>query len=247
MYHPDQDHRAVFKSAVQHYLDLRDQQRSLKTKIKAKYHRAGVLRTEGRRVYSEQHRAHYLAQLPDASRRTMVSHLYALLDVTLAAQEEALGDMVRLGRRYPEIREFMKMPGVGPISAHVFSAFIQTPHRFATHQKLWRYCKLGIVDRSSSGKPLAYKRLDRAGNGELKAVSYRIYLSALRTSTPNEVTRFYEASLATTGNATHARLNTQRKVLAVLWTIWKHNVVYKPELFSKKSPTAVEGCQAARA
>ena len=44
-------------------------------------------------------------------------------------------------------------------------------------------------------------------------------------SASNEVSRFYEASLAHTGyNVTRARLNTQRKILAVLWSIWKRRV-----------------------
>ena len=38
---------------MQHYLDLRDQQRSLKVQIKAKYQSAGVLRTEGMQIYTE--------------------------------------------------------------------------------------------------------------------------------------------------------------------------------------------------
>ena len=248
VYHPEQDHRAIFKSAVQHYLDLRDQQRSLKVRIKAKYQIAGVLRIDGARVYSKQHRASYLAQVPEGVRRSMLLHLYAILDATLEAQEEARGAMLRLGRRYPEIKEFMKMAGMGPIGAHVFDAFIQTPHRFATKQKLWRYCKLGIVDRSTGGRPLAYKRLDRAGNGELKAVSYRTWQIATRMSAPNEVSRFYEASLAHTGyNVTRARLNTQRKILAVLWSIWKRRVAYNPVLFHRSNPTAAAACAVAHA
>ena len=54
-------------------------------------------------------------------------------------------------------------------------------HRFATKQRLWRYCRLGVVKRSSAGKPLAYKRLDRSGRGPLKAVSHQCFVSALRT------------------------------------------------------------------
>ena len=37
VYHPMEDHRAVFKAEVQAYLDLADQQARLKQKIKAKY------------------------------------------------------------------------------------------------------------------------------------------------------------------------------------------------------------------
>ncbi len=231
VFHSEQAHRGIFKSAVQHDLSLRDQQSSLKTRIKAMYHKAGVLRLDGARVFNPTYRAQYLDQLPDQPRRVMVSNQYSVLDTMLAAQQAAFNEMIRQGKRYPEIREFMKMPGVGPIGAHVFDAFIQTPHRFATKQKSWRYCKLGVLERSSSGKPLAYKRLDRSGSGALKAVSYQCWLSARKTREPNEVSQFYEASLIRTGNSTAARLNTQRKVLLVLWTIWKHNVAYNPHLF----------------
>ena len=180
VYHAEDDHRVIFKDAVQHYLSLRDEQVSLKNKVKAKYHRAGVLQVDGRHVFTKKHRDHFLAKVPDKTRRSMLSHLYAVLDAATDAQGMALRTMLACGKRYSEIGEFMKMPGVGPIGAHVFDAFIQTPHRFATRQKLWRYCKLGIVDRSSNGKPLMYKRLDRAGNGELKAMSYRAWLTAAR-------------------------------------------------------------------
>ncbi len=243
VFHSDEGHRAVFKDSVQLYLNLRDQQIGLKNRIKARYQSAGVLRVDGTRVFDAKHREQYLGQLPDAARRDMLRHLYSVLDVMLAAQEAARADMLRLGRKYKEIKEFMKMPGIGPIGAHVFDAFIQTPHRFATKQKVWRYCKLGIVDRSSAGKPLAYKRLDKAGVGELKAVSHRAFHAAMRSSCSNEVSRFYEASLARTNHdTTHARLNTQRKILAVLWTIWKKDVAYNPERFYPSTPTATVVC-----
>ena len=243
VYHSDHQHRATFKAIAQQYLKLRDSQRSLKTIIKAKYRRAGVLRVDGTTVFSAAHRKSFLEQLPNAPTREMVSDDYDVLDSTIAAQQKAQDRMIREGRRYPEIQQFMKMPGVGPISAHVFDAFIQTPHRFATKQRLWRYCRLGIRTRSSAGKPLAYKRLDRSGNGELKALSYRAWMNGIRGGKDsNEVKRFFEASLDRTNNRTHARLNTQRKILAVLWTIWRKQTAYDPNLFFPLTPTAQAVC-----
>ena len=62
-----------------------------------------------------------------------------------------------------------------------------------------------------------------------------------RATEPNEVWRFYSASLVNSGyNATHARLNTQRKILAVLWSIWKRNVAYSPALFHNSTQTVAE-------
>ncbi len=211
VFHSDEGYRAIFNSSVQLYLDLRDQQISQKNRIKAKYHHAGVLRLDGQRIFYAKHRESYLHMLPNKARRAMLLHLYTVLDATLAAQEAAFKDMIRLGNKYPEIKQFMKMPGIGPVGAHVFGAFIQTPHRFATKQKLWKYCRLGIVVRSSAGKPQAYKRLNKAGVGELKAVTYRAFHAALRSSRPNDVAHFYEASLQNTNhNTTRARLSTQQ-------------------------------------
>src|SRR5438045_5083868 len=73
-----------------------------------------------------------------------------------------------VGAQFWEVREFERVPGVGPIAAHVFSAIIEEAGRFHTKHQLWKYSQLGITDRTSDGKPLGYQRLDRRGNHELK-------------------------------------------------------------------------------
>lgn len=167
VYHADQGHRVDFKIAVQQYLAFRRDHARLKSQIKAKYHQAGVMRVTGTAVFSKTHRGSYLYKLPTTARRTIVEHLYEQLDSTGQLRQKARANMVALGRRYAEIAQFQRVTGIGVVGAHVFSACIQTPHRFATKQKLWRYCRLGIIERSSAGKPLTYKRLDRSGSGAL--------------------------------------------------------------------------------
>ena len=230
VYQAADDHRAVFKAAVQQYIDLRKQQVALKQKIKARFRRWGVLRVEGRRLYSKSGREAYLARLSPSAIEGQLRTLYGVLDATVHAQREAKKRMLQLGRRYKEIQAFQQMPGVGPIGAHVFDAFIQTPHRFKTKQRLWRYCQLSIRSQTSNGKPLGYEELDPTGRSELKAMSYRAWLTALRHG-PNEVRASFEASLERTHDRTHARLNTQRKILATLWALWKHESPYEPERF----------------
>ena len=231
VYHADADHRVDFKISVQQYLRIGKDLARLKAQLKSKYHQAGLVHVTGTDVFTKKHRVRYLNQLPTPNRRKVFSLLYDRLDATDDSRKKAKTVMIELGQQYPEIAQFQRVPGIGVVGSHVFSAFIQTPHRFATKRQLWRYCKLGVRERSSAGKPLGYKRLDRSGSGELKSVSYRCWQSSLQTIEPNEVSQFYEASLARTNNPTHARLNTQRKVLAVLWTIWKKDVTYNPTLF----------------
>jgi transposase len=229
VYRPESDQRAIFKAAVQHYLDLRDQLKALKNKIKAKYRQWGVIDVFTDSVYSSSGRDKFLKQVKHRPIYLQLKGLYELMDHITAIKQTAQTAMTSLGRNYPEIKEFKNMPGMGPIGAHTFDAYIQTPHRFAKRSRFWRYCRLAVTDRSSDGKPLGYKRLDKSGVSELKALSYRAFLSAMKGD--NEVKRFYLNSLQRTHDRKHARLNTQRKILSVMRSIWKKGQTYRPELF----------------
>ena len=230
VYQPQSDQRAIFKAAVQHYLDLRDQLSALKNKVKATYRRWGVIDVFTDSVYSPTGRETYLQHIGHLPIRSQLQRLYQLIDHCKEAKDAAKKAMKQLGRNYPEIKEFKKMPGIADVGAHIFDGFIQTPHRFATKSRLYRYSKLGVTDKSSDGKPLGYQKLDRSGVGELKALSYRAFMAAMKSD--NEVRRFYLQSLKRTQNRKHARLNTQRKILAVLLSIWKKGKPYRAELFS---------------
>lgn len=237
VYRPENDQRAIFKAAAQHYLDLRNQLTALKHKIKAMYRQWGVIDVFTDSVYSGRGRDKFLKRINHRPIYLQLKRLYALLDTTATMKQAAQSAMQSLGRSYPEIKEFEKIPGMGPIGAHTFDAYIQTPHRFEKTSRLWRYCRLGVTDRSSDGKPLGYKRLDKSGIGELKALSYRAFISAMKSD--NEVKHFYLNSLKRSHDRKHARLNTQRKILSVMLSIWKKGAAYRAELFLDPSITGI--------
>jgi transposase len=229
VYHPESDERALFKASVQHYIDLRNQQIGLKQKIKAMYRHWGVIDVSGEAVYSVAKRHDYLTQVKHLYIRNQLNRLYSIMDETESMQHKAKKAMIKLGQKYPEIRQFKKIPGIGDISAHIFDAYIQTPDRFANRRKLWRYCRMAVTDRSSDGKPLGYKRLDKSGISEIKAIMYQAWMSALKSD--NEVKKFYLGSLQRTHSRVHARLNTQRKIIAVMYGLWKSGEAYNSQLF----------------
>jgi len=229
VYQPESDHRAIFKAAARHYIDLRHQLIAIKQKIKAVFRYWGVINCFGTRLYGAKGRQGYLQQIPHGVVQHQLLRLYELMDSHVQAKESAKAELKELSRRYPEIREFKKISGIGALNASLFDAFIQTPHRFVTKRQLHRYCRLGVTERSSDGKPLGYQRLDRSGIGELKAISHRSFVASMRGD--NEVKRFYQQSLARTHNKVHARLNTQRKVLSVMYGLWKKGGTYRADLF----------------
>ncbi len=150
----------------------------------------------------------------------MLAQTFTVLNQMLDAQEQAKTAMTGFARRFPEIKLLQTAPGVGIITACRFVAYLLTPHRFSNKRKLWRYCRLGITRRESNGKLLRHPRLDSAGSGSLKDCSRKIFEAALRTKKDNSFKRAFEQSLATTRNAVHARLSTQRKILSTLRAMW---------------------------
>lgn len=170
--------------------------------------------------------------LEETSRPLLREELAAKFGVIRQLQDckdQQFGRIIKTGRQFWEIAEFQKMSGVGPVCAHTFSGYIQPPHRFCRREQLIRFCQLGIRKRSSDGHQLRAERLDKAGHSALKNISHIAWKAAQKTD--NEVRRFYQASLAQTGKQVNARLNTQRKILITLWSIWKHNRTYRPEKF----------------
>jgi transposase len=232
--------RQIHRELVYELLNWRDAQRELKALLKARYRQWGVLRVEGTGVFSRTLRENYLRQLPGEEETRMLRRLYAQHDHALEQWQETLREVRRVGRQFWEIAQFKKVPGIGEIGAHVFSAIIEEPGRFGSRQKLIKYARLAITDRSSDGKPLGYKRLERRGHRELKTLSYHAWRTACKSTTAdNAVQRFYRQSLERIHDVRHARLNTQRKILEALWRLWLRHEPFDPKRFFPESSLAL--------
>lgn len=145
-------------------------------------------------------------------------------------KERQLGRLVDTGKKFWEIKEFLKISGIGLVGAHTFSGYIQTPHRFRRASQLIKFCKLAVRKFTSDGKPVRSERLSKAGHGPLKNLSHISWKSS--RSSDNEVNRYYRDVLESSGNEVHARLTTQRKILITMWALWKNNQPYDPTKFT---------------
>ncbi len=226
VYYAEQQSRREFKQLVQHFDDLTGQQVRLKYKIKARFRAQGVI-VRGQQLFTAGGRGAVLERVASRQVRAAILQLYEVLDQTLASQLAAQRLMLLAARSFPEVELFKAVPGIGPISACRFSAYIQTPHRFSNVRKIWRYCRLGVSRRSSDGKPLSRPHLDPAGCGRLKDVTRKAFDAALRRKDDNLFKRAYERALSSTHNKTHARLSVQRKIVSVLRAMWLHMTPYR--------------------
>ena len=226
VYYEDRADRRSFKQLVVHHEQLSREQARLKSKIKARLRTLGIIRKDAR-LFSEAGQSELFVSITDLLIEQMFRQSFAVLNQMLTSLAEAKTAMIEFSRRLPEVRLLQTAPGVGVITACRFVAYVQTPQRFSNKQKLWRYARLGITRRESNGKRLSHPHLDPAGVGSLKDVSRKIFEAARRTKTDNSFKRLYEQSLANTKNAVHARLSTQRKILATLRAMWQANQPYR--------------------
>jgi transposase len=247
VWHEHDAARLELHHAAEHYCQMGQQLVRAKSKLKAWFKRHGVMVVDTMAVYSRQGRQRWLEKLPKGTAQISAHGHYAVIDALTQACAEAWKRLRQLGRNCPEIARFDEVPGVGPVGAHLFSAFIVDPRRFRSDAKLWRYCKLAVVERSSDGKPLGYQRLDRQGHGRLKAVSYHAWKGAMIRKKTNAVRTFFEASLARTGDRRHARLNTQRKLLSTLASMWRHKTRFSAEKFLAGTSSSTPGATTATA
>lgn len=229
VYYAEQQSRREFKQLVQHFDDLTDQQIRIKYKIKARFRTQGVI-VRGLQLFTASGRGEVLDRVTSDQVRETILQLYEVLDQTLTTQLAAQKLMLQAAKSFPEVELFKAVPGIGPITACRFSAYIQTPHRFSTVRKIWRYCRLGVSRRSSDGKPLSHPKLDPSGCGRLKDVTRKAFEAALRRKDDNMFKRAYERSLASTHNKTHARLSVQRKFVSVLRAMWLTMTPYRDEM-----------------
>ena len=225
VYYSDDKGRVRFKQLIQHYDDLTEQAAELKVKIKSRFRAQGIIVT-GVSVYNELGRVKWIAQLESHINKLIILQLYELMDAALTTKNKTRKLIEQESAKYKEVELFQEVPGVGLIAASKFSAYVQTPDRFSSKRKLWRYCRLGITDRSSDGKPLGRRRLDWNGNGRLKDTTRKIFQGAIRSKQGNALKKFYQESLKRCHNQTHARLSTQRKIVSVLRAMWKGGTRY---------------------
>jgi transposase len=230
VWHPDDEDVAGFKVLVKHYDDTSKRLAEVKCQIKARLRKQGVV-TRGEAVYGPR-RDEALSRVDNTFARIAIEQDYELLDYLEGAKKAARSSVVAASGRFPVIALLKEIPGVGPILAARFVAYVADPHRF-NKRTLASYSCLGIVKRSSDGSPLGREHLSKAGNSALKDLSRTAFERAMATRSPNGIKEFYAGSLTRTGDKTKARLNTQRKILALMLAIWRDKTEYRDELVTR--------------
>lgn len=226
--------RRRFRELMQAYYDAVKMTTRLKNKIKAKFRQNGV-QCSGETVYTEAHHEEWKSKLPnDATLHLILEGLWRQLEQSEQSEKDLLAAAKALSKRYPEIKLFDDIPGIGFIHAATVSAILETPYRFANKRKVWMYAGLGLMRKSSGGK-LYSEKLTTDYNRLLKYTAKQAAGAAIQAG-DNPFRRKYLDLTLMHGVAAHrARLTIARDILATMWAMWKKGEKYNPEIREKES------------
>ena len=226
IHHSDDDGRAELKHWVSLYHDrVRDAVRGI-NKIRARCRMHGV--TISRSILRDPaSRINWLLKTNHNALANQLKMLWIGYDATVQQVKFAKRQLSALSKKYDIIQQWSLLPGIGPIRATAVFAYLDTPWRFKKKNKLWKYCGVGL-QRSTSGtdkkgrpKPARLK-LPWAVNRTLKNAVLGAALSAINQK-DNIFKDYYERMLKDGIVPSNARHAVARKMLTVMWAMWKTN------------------------
>lgn len=228
--------RSLFKQHVQLYHERVAHRVSEAQKIIWRVRRLGVFIKQKDLIDTER-RGKMLKALPaDEVVRQDVESLLEGFDLALKQVREMRRRLIDLAEKEPMIEAFRAIPGVDWVRGATFVVFVDTPFRFKSKEKLWKYVGIGLeVRQSGEGRPRLQtpKRCSRP----LKYVILGAAKSAI-VSKGNVFADQYQRWLNEGCSPWIARRNLARSLTTVMWGMWKSGSVFEPSLIGK-SPAKV--------
>lgn len=233
VYHTTDEDRLALKEAVALYHDrVRDAVRQI-NKLRASCREHGI-RIPSRALKNPKDRGKWLRELGFPALAGRLAILWIGFDAVAGQVGMAKRELARRAKKFPMIRYWQALPGIGPIRAATLYAYLDTPWRFGTPKKLWKYCGIGLKRTASGtdkkGRPKAgYVHLFRKVNRKLKAAIQGAALSAIGQG-DNPFADYYYRMVQHGMTPSNARHAVARKLLTVMWGMWKTSSRYESRL-----------------
>ena len=232
VYHTDSQERVCLKQWVSLYHDRVGQAVREINKLRARCRMWGVHPPRGA-LRNRRVRDPWLKTL-DRSLAGQMRLLFLAFDTTTTIADGCRRELARLAKGYEMVARWQEMPGVGLIRAVTFLAYMDTPWRFASRKKVWRYCGVGLrrfasgTDKWGREKPGSL-RLAWSSNKRLKNVVMGATMSAIHQG-QNLLAQGYQERIAHGMSAGNARHAMARKQLDRMMAMWKNGSAYCPDL-----------------
>jgi transposase len=233
VHHTSDSHRAHLKHWINLYHDrVRDAVRDI-NKIRACCRMHGI-RIPRKVVRNPVRRHVWLSELDNPVLKAQLHMFWIGYDATKEQVEIAKKQFSSYARKYPIIKSWGKLPGIGPIRATTIFAYLDTPWRFKNKAKLHKYCGVGLV-RATSGKDKKGRpkpprlKLPWAVNRRLKNAVMGAATSAIER-TDNAFKDYYERMVSNGITPANAKHSVARKMVSTMSAMWKTDSEYDEKL-----------------
>jgi transposase len=223
VYHPESAGQAVAKQAVGLYHERVAHRVRQANKVMGLLKRWGLMAREQEFQEPAQREA-WVAQLgTGAEAQGVAGHLAVLwqaYDEAVRGEQTMQREVVRLAQQEEVVVRWQQVPGIGWIRGMTLRAYLDTPWRFKSKRKLWKYMGIGLV-REHSGNGYTRVHVDQGANHVLKGV----IIGAAETVIMHqrgELYRRYEQWCADGLTRKNARRNVARDIAVICWALWKH-------------------------
>jgi len=232
VYHSDSQDRICLKQWVSLYVDRVGQAVREVNKLRARCRMWGVRPPRGA-LRNPPVRTPWLAKL-DGGLAGQLRLLFLAFDTMTEIVARCRRELARRAKAYEIVARWQAMPGVGLIRAVTFLAYMDTPWRFASRKKVWRYCGVGL-QRFASGtdkrgrEKTGSLRLAWSANKRLKNVVMGATMSAIHQG-DNVIAMGYHQRIRDGMSEGNARHSLARKQLDRMMAMWKTGGAYAPDL-----------------
>lgn len=234
VYHGDLQLQKLKEGVISYWQCNGDLTRA-KNRLKSQFARRGLAIKDGS-VYREEGFLRARQQLEASWGETqMVDSFFDQLRFFRQQKAERLHYLRQQQRSHlPVLRYLRTIPGVGPIVAVTFYAFIGDPWRFPNKRKLWKYCGLAVKHKFSGGRRKGHPRRSQQYNRKLKHVLGLAAQAALRCQDGNALTQTGQLLGQSGGGASAVKRTLSRKISVIAWSIMKDPQPYREEVHLEK-------------
>jgi transposase len=192
-----------------------------------------------------EHARSSIASLADGTAEELVRDQVRQLRDSAARQKRLENLLVAAYRALPDANHLDTIPGIGAVTAAVLTAFLLTIDRFATPSKLVAYVGTLPIEASSGverdGQARGPRRwvMSRRGNDLVRRYLWMAALSAIRC---NPAVRALYARVVAK-HPQHKAVavgHAMRKLLHLVFAIWKSGRPFNPEHYPWQTPAHVE-------
>lgn len=229
VHHSDSLERVMFKRLVGLYHDRVEHRVAEANKVIGALKGWGVVVSE-RDFSTKQGRDDLLKQVKAAGGGGIIQTNFGLMwqgyDMAVAQETKLRRELEKEAKKDELIQRLVELPGVAYVRAATIVAYVDTPWRFESKTKLWKYLGIGLV-REKSGEGREYLHVELACNRRLKSA----ILGAAETAIMQRDNPFAEQHrhwLQIGISPRNARRNVGRSLAGVMWGMWKNGGVYDP-------------------